>query len=273
MRTLTLTALALAALVLGGCGDQGERERTDAFIVGPRPTVVIESFGGEIEVRAGEAEVVRVDSTLRNAHRIDFTAEQRGGEVVVRARLATRFSIGNLQTGAAMVVTVPATADVDVTTSDGAIRLSGVDGRTTLKTSNGSVTVSEASGTLDVTTSNGQVRLVAFTGAATVDTSNGSITATVATGAFDLTTSNGGIGFDGWLSPGGMNAFRTGNGSVDVEILEPDVHLDLAATGGVATAPTLDNVTVSRQDALAGDLGGSSASLVVRTANGSISIR
>ena len=167
--TLTLAALALAALVLVGCGDQGESELTDTFAVGQRPRVTIESFGGTIEVRAGADGVVRVDSTLRNPQRIDFAASGTQDEVSVRARRADGISIGNFPAGVAMVVTVPAAADLDVTALNGEIHLSGVDGDTALRTSNGPVTVAESSGDLVVTVGTGAIRMVAFTGQAVLN--------------------------------------------------------------------------------------------------------
>jgi DUF4097 and DUF4098 domain-containing protein YvlB len=271
--TLTLAALALAALVLVGCGDQGESELTDTFAVGQRPRVIIESFGGTIEVRAGADGVVRVDSTLRNPQRIDFAASGTQDEVSVRARRADGISIGSFPVGVAMVVTVPAAADLDVTALNGEIHLSGVDGDTALRASNGPVTVAESSGDLVVTVGTGAIRMVAFTGQAVLSTSSGSITATVADGTFNFTASNGSISFEGWFTPGSTNAFRTSNGSVNVEVFDPDLRLDLATDEGRVGAPPLDNIAVAREEALVGDLGDGSSTLLVRTSNGDITVR
>jgi len=70
----------------------------------------------------------------------------------------------------------------NITSSNGAIRVETIEGRTHLKTSNGGIRAFGLQGTLDARTSNGSIDLSDVSGDTTLHTSNGGIKADVKKG-------------------------------------------------------------------------------------------
>lgn len=124
------------------------------------------------------------------------------------------------------------------------------------ETVNGSVTVTGVNGTLDLETVNGAIRLERCAGAIEASTVNGSIKAELL----------------GTL-PRRMK-FDTVNGAVSVA-LPSNVQADLdvkTVNGGISSALPVSQMSSSRRQ-LRGQINGGGPAVVVRTTNGSVSIR
>ena len=196
--------LALAPLFLAGCedfdiGGSSDRYKEDfhfSYPLSSGGSLQIENFNGSVEITGWDKNTVDIDGTkyastedrLREI-KVDISPSQ--SSISIRtARPLDRH--GNW--GARYVIHVPRRTELsNIVSSNGAIRVDTIEGRSRLQTSNGSIRAVQMRGPVDARTSNGSVEISDVTGDATVHTSNGGIRADVKKGAFEATTSNGSI--------------------------------------------------------------------------------
>ena len=149
-----------------------------------------------MEIAGWEKDSVDISGTkygaseaLRDSIKIDIVATAD----TIRIRTVRPYDRrGNL--GARYVIRVPRKTELDpITSSNGSMKVEGVEGVARLRTSNGSVRTVKLRGNLEVSTSNASIDVVDLDGPANVKTSNGRVSAEGVRGAFEATTSNGGI--------------------------------------------------------------------------------
>lgn len=126
----------------------------------------------------------------------------------------------------ALDVSLPTTADLAVTGTNGDVTANGLDGRLTIATTNGAVTLSNVSGVLDLRTVNGAVRVQ--------DASSSGVKAATTNGAVNLR----------FLEAPESVVGRTINGSVTVQVPDTEAYRIVAHTvngqvdtGEVASSP------------------------------------
>jgi len=261
---LVLSLLAVVVITIAfsvtagcdeGCSDAPTETQDDSFTVGDSPKVVVITSNGGIKVNAGSDNEVRVQATLREPDRIDYTVSPVGDTITVEAKARS----GGPWTGcmsAEITVTAPARTDVDLKTSNGAIELDAIEGSGKLTTSNGKIVLDNVKGNFEGRTSNGEVD------------ARGVI------GEFDLGTSNGRISFHGELTAGGSNRLVTSNGSVDVELLgTPSVSLEATTSNGDITSELPMTDALIEDDRIVGTVGDGEANLYISTSNGDVTIR
>jgi DUF4097 and DUF4098 domain-containing protein YvlB len=237
---LGVAAIAIAALLLGGCEEEDVGFLTSNNVSSTR----VESFGREFElpltldvdtsngsvsvrgVAGIQSASVRVTlrsrgQTLEEAEdrlsRIVYHAESSGGRISLRYSSSEQDGDVKRHSGVDFDVTVPIEARVQVDTSNGTIDIEGIEGTILLDTSNGAIDVYDATGSLVADTSNGRIDVVSFTGDLRLDTSNGDIRIDDFAGAVDAETSNGSIDYSGTPTSGG-NRLHTSNGSITVRV-------------------------------------------------------
>lgn len=202
MRTLWCAPVLAAGLfVLTGCEDFGDwgpsdRYREDfhySYALKPGGTVSLESFNGSIEVMSWEQPTVEVNGTKYASQKeyldeMKVDANATPGQVRIRM-LRPSFSHGNC--GARFSIRVPKQVVLDeIVTSNGPIRVDGIDGNVRVRTSNGGVRVDNLKGELTARTSNGAIELREIEGNVRLHTSNGHIDAEASNGSFEAETSN-----------------------------------------------------------------------------------
>jgi DUF4097 and DUF4098 domain-containing protein YvlB len=136
-------------------------------------------------------------------------------------------------------IKIPSSADLDVTTTNGNIKVAGVSGDLDIGTTNGNVHVRDSGGRLNA------------------HTTNGSISA-------ELTQ----------ISAGEDMVFRTTNGGITLAI-PPETQADLTARTTNGSIRTDFPITVQgtfSKNRLEGELNGGGGSIQLRTTNGSIEI-
>ena len=144
-----------------------------------------------------------------------------------------------------MSIAVPATADVRVVSTNGAITASSLDGSLDIGTTNGSLRVAEATGELSLRTTNGGVHVTRATSSeVTATTTNGQVELEFAEAPTEVLarSTNGGIAV---RLPEGESYFldvRTTNGDVRTE-MESDRFADRTVTaettnGGITVEHT-----------------------------------
>jgi len=284
-----LPVLIGVALALGGCVEIPIHEATQTVqgsfdVVGAVDLDVFTS-NGRVTVRgvAGQT-TVEVAATLRSrgdtlidaanrAARIAVAMVHDGNYVVLRYDASAHPWDVRRYSGVDFEITVPATVDVEVGTSNGRIEISDVIGILDLTTSNGAIEVSDAVGEADASTSNGAIAVDTFEGILRLATSNGRITMENIVGVVDAQTSNGNIAFSGMPVDGNDHRMKTSNGRIDIA-LRSDASLIIAAR--------TSNASISTDLPLIGDTEGkewsavlnppATGTLSLETSNGSIEI-
>lgn len=199
-----LRLLPLApVLLLTGCvefGDFGDSEAYkedfhQTYPLNAGGSVSIETFNGSIELVGWEQNSVEVNgtkyaSTKSALDSIKIDVSSPSGSVRVRASKLSDF---HHNMGARFTVRVPKRATLDLSTSNGHLRIEDVEGNARLRTSNGPIRVERLKGELEARTSNGGIDVDYLEGDAKLHTSNGAIRAEASHGLFDAVTSNGSI--------------------------------------------------------------------------------
>src|SRR5215468_3207513 len=165
-----------AALAAGFALPQAARseEVTKSFAVSGRPNVRVETNDGSVRVTSGDAKQVefRVEYQgyeLGKNLRVD--ARQDGDKVELLARITGHWGInfnwgGHNSRRLHIEVRMPRDGDLQVSTGDGSVETSSVNGTVSVHTGDGSVKANSLTGTIDLHTSDGSI---------TVDTLKGDI--------------------------------------------------------------------------------------------------
>ena len=227
-------ALAFTALPLGsmsGCAAvmaslvKAERTESRSFSVAARPTVVVDTFNGELKVeRTSENKVDAVvtkigsganpkaaEGDLENV-KVEYFHE--GDTVRIVATRTGPKIFGS--SGASVALRVPAESMLSLTTRNGEIHPDGIRGDIIGRSSNGAIEVVGGRGKLDLLTSNGAIEVDADDAIVSAETSNGGVSfaGSLARGGHKLETSNGGIELELPTSAAFQFDARTSNGSV-----------------------------------------------------------
>ncbi|NQW20241.1 MAG: DUF4097 family beta strand repeat protein [Chloroflexi bacterium] len=251
--------LILGCVSISSTGDEqsgaSDDQQKQTFEVGDNAVIDVTGFNGEIEIIAGSDGVIDVEATLRTPNKVLYSATQSGNTVTVIAkRTGSIINIGR-EPAANIHITVPMKATVKARSSNGQITVNGLIGDGELNTSNGRISITKIDGTYVSSTSNGKITMAAVSG------------------QFQAKTSNGSIDFSGSFIENSNNQFSTSNGSISITFDGvPNVDLD-AHTSNVAANSALPILaTKTEKSHLVGKYGDGSASLVLRTSNGKITI-
>jgi DUF4097 and DUF4098 domain-containing protein YvlB len=256
------------------------------FTVSGKPSVSLSTFDGAIDIRASDrSEVVvtieRRASSKEEADRMEIRAEQTGNNIVVDVRMPkTAHAFGFHQSASArLIVTVPASSDVDAHSGDGSIDIERVNGTLDLRSGDGAIDGRSLGGSVKVHTGDGSIKLTGVNGSVDADTGDGSIDAE---GKFSSVRARSGDGSVKIHAAVGSSAsdewtISTGDGSVLLEVPEGfggelDAH---TGDGGIEVRDvTLSNVTgrISK-DTVRGRLGNGGAAVKLRTGDGTITLR
>ena len=261
----------------------------------------LESFNGSVEIYGWDQEKVEINGTKYASARdimdeIKIEISHTPDSILiktVRPEWGGSFYRGSR--GVKFRIHVPKKMQFDrITTSNGSLRLEGVEGRGRFRTSNGSLTLISYQGDVEANTSNGRIQLDRFSGSATLGTSNGRIEARGVKGFVEARTSNGPIEIEtDELDPsrpvrletsngpitvrlGGKNGpdvrARTSNGSINVKLPEGAGARVRAHTSNSAVSSDypLNNVINMSKAHMEGTIGAGGALLDLTTSNGPI---
>lgn len=217
----------------------------------------------------------RADTLEKAKERVNaivFHMIQTGDNLALSYSSSQQSSDVGRYSGVSFEVTVPAQANVEVDTSNGAITIRGIEGVFELDTSNGAIDLINLIGLVDADTSNGAIDVNGFRGVLHLETSNGAIDIADTEATVDARTSNGRISFSGVLV-GDSHHLRTSNGSVEARVL-PNASIHFSAStsiGSISTTLPLVGDTEGRSwDATLN--APATQTLELRTSNGSIRI-
>ncbi len=237
-----------------------ERE-TKTFNVTGTPRVRVETFDGPVTVEAWDRPEVqytaikraRDEQAMRGVH---VRATQSGSDIVIAAEFDK--SLQRVWNGpgatVALELRVPRSANLDIHTGDGRVRLTGVRGELELRTGDGAMDVVEGGGRLHAVTGDGRISVAGFNGEADVQSGDGRIVLEGRFSRLAARTSDGGISL---TLPAGVDA-----------TIETDAGL--VVNDGLATSADNSN---EEQRVRRWRVGRGGAVFTLRTSDGSIYLR
>jgi DUF4097 and DUF4098 domain-containing protein YvlB len=276
MKTHVLGILLILALLLVACDGLGSQKYSEtleeSFAVGEAPILTVDNFAGEVTVRAGEGDSVRVVATKRAAREKDLDDIQvRMNERDGAVEIITDRPSGLKNLSVELEITAPAVTRVDVRTGGGDVNVRGIEGRTEANTGGGRIEVRDASGDLKLETGGGSIEVRDARGTVEARTGGGNIEVRDATGLARLETGGGGIDYEG--QPQGNCLFETGGGSIKLRLpADISVRVDLDTGGGKIDVDFSVDGRVSKQE-VNGIIGsGDEAEIRAHTGGGDINV-
>jgi DUF4097 and DUF4098 domain-containing protein YvlB len=305
------SVLALAALAVlpfqAGCDFEdivrdSQRYREDfqySYDLKPGGRLSVDNFNGSVEILSWEKPVVQVTGTKYASReeylrQIKIEAKTGPGSVQIRT-IRPEFRYGNM--GAKYFIRVPQQVELDlIHSSNGSIRVEGIDGNVRLETSNGSIRLRKVTGRVDAKTSNSSIEGDDIVGDATLRTSNGSIRIARATGAMEARTSNSSIHVNiSKPKAGEPLRFESSNGSLDLTFAElanndirastsnssitlrvpESIKADLRAStsnSSITSQISISTRGMTSKNHLEGQINGGGPTMQLSTSNGSIRI-
>ena len=237
------------------------------FTVAGRPEVSLRTFDGSIEVRPSDKSDVDVTIEKRGPTKeslddLIVEASQSGNRVSVevRSKRTGGWHFG-LSPNAKLIVSVPASADLEARSGDGSIDVERVNGRVELSSGDGSIRARDVNGDVTVHTGDGSVTLDGRFAALKASTGDGSVRIRAEAGS----------------SPSADWVVTTGDGSITLEI--PDgfnSNLDAHTGDGRVHVEDVSVSQVSgeiRRNTLRGQIGSGGKVVKLRTGDGSITLR
>jgi DUF4097 and DUF4098 domain-containing protein YvlB len=229
-----LAPACLLVAMASGCDlqlSQATATYHDVITTTAAPKIIVETFNGSIDISNGMDNEVVAEVTARasgvsevqaaeNLNRIDvLIAQISNDEIHVRAKRIGRI---HGESGADVVIAVPANSQVELKSSNSYIVSEGLRASVTAETSNARIEVVDASGRIRAETSNAPIQIEATGAEVTADTSNAAIRfeGTLGPGNHKLETSNGPIDVRLPADSQFRYAARTSNGEVDVEFAD-----------------------------------------------------
>ncbi|ROS75344.1 DUF4097 family beta strand repeat-containing protein [Cellulomonas sp. PhB143] len=227
--TVGVLLLAWGGFQLADWASATSTSATRSYAAAPVVELVAD---GHVTVRGGADETgVSVESTARSGFSgPTYSAEAAGDRLVVSHECGWWPSSGVCR--GSLDVVVPERTEVVVHSSSGAVRASGLVGRTRLSTSDGRVEVSDVVGDTTVETSNGRVQAGDVDGNLDARSSNGAIDVSGVTGDAVLETSNGRVDVDDVA--GDVDA-ESSNGDITVRGAGHPVVLTIETSNGERT--------------------------------------
>lgn len=270
-RYLPLALIVLA--VLGAATAWAETTEDERFeqtvAMAPGGRVSLQNTNGHVTVETWNRDEVLI-SALKKARarggddareileEIKIRVTESAGGVTIETDLPRGGWLHGTSASVAYELKVPASASLDLRSTNGQITVEGVDGDVALKTTNGAIRASRLGGNLRAETTNGKIEALGVAGTLAAETTNGSIdaeiTAATLTDDVELSTTNGGVTLTLAPSVAARIDARAGNGSVRSDL-------------------PLGQVEREKRNALTGALNGGGPTIRVRTSNGSIRLR
>jgi DUF4097 and DUF4098 domain-containing protein YvlB len=229
---LAATVLIVAALSASPAQERqpGARQTDETVDVAKGARLTVDSFAGEVVIKAWNRDALRVQARHNGRAKIDIRTSPSG--VLVRAHQPTPSSVDYEITvptwmpvkvaGTYNFITVDgAQSEVSAETTKGDVIVRGGTGAVTAKSIQGQVIVEGARGRIVASSVNEGVRVTGASGDITVETTNGDISLTqIKSGSVEASTINGDIEFEGTPADRGRYAFTTHNGDITIAVPE-----------------------------------------------------
>lgn len=278
---VTMAALALAA---GGLGEKaGAEDWQKTYPIGGKASVQLHVGDAQVDVRGcGACKAVKIAVDWRDSNPSDFSLRESQAGDMVDFELGEKVKWGihfNASHAPHVTVETPETLQLQMRTSDGAIKVSGVQGDIRLHTSDGGVDVEDVGGSLELEASDGKIRIHNVSGRLDSKSSDGPMTIDGKFTGLHVHTSDGNVELT--ALPGSQLATPSRIESSDGKValrLPRDLAADLdvhTSDGKISCdlAVKMDGYTSSGSGhTLRGHLNGGGQPLQIHTSDGNVTI-
>jgi DUF4097 and DUF4098 domain-containing protein YvlB len=262
MHTFKLAPVLAGVFLFTTCeafdwGDWGEHYKEEfhyTYNFNPGGRLSLENSNGAVEISSWDRNSIEISGTKFASSRdilsqIKIEISPSPDSVRIRTVIPSGWTHGGR--GASYIIHVPRRVALDeIRTSNGAIRVSDVEGPVRLRTSNGGVQAGNVKGEVDIETSNGSIDLAEATGNVRAHTSNGAVRGRVRGGSLDAGTSNGSIEVSVADAPGNWPIKAdSSNGRIDLNVDGPRLPAIHATTSNSSIALRLPAQTNARLQA------------------------
>lgn len=255
MRRMIFATFAVALALLAVSPTARADDWSKKFPVTAKPHLTLEADNARLNVASGAANQVAVHVTTTGwqiPKDVRITESQSGNDIHVEVKQVRRWiSFGH---GSVSVdVTVPAQANLDLSTGNGQVTLGAVSGMLHVGTGNGRVTANGTRGAIYLRTGNGRIEASKIDGSLSTHTGNGRVTVAGRFDALDIDTGRGQVQATVLAGSKMSSDWRvaTGVGNVTVS-LPADFSAELDGSTGVG------HITVDFPVTVSGSLAGSS---------------
>jgi hypothetical protein len=223
-----------------------EEEHKASFRTAERPVVVVDVFNGSIKVNRSRGHDLHARLVKRAVgddkadaekvlEKIQVRMEQQGeNRFVFTGRYADHFGGGN--NGVFAELDVPVDAELQLTSSNARVEVSGIQGAIRVTTTNGEVRVQGNREPVQVQTSNASITIQEGQGRFDLKTTNSPISIKALQAAVQAKTTNSGITFQGSLREGDHTLITT-NGRIEVKLPpESQFYVDASTSNSRVTS-------------------------------------
>ena len=216
---LAVAGVMLLAVVAATPSARAE-DVNKSFTVNGRAIVRVDTNDGSVRVTSGDNKEVQFHVEyqgyeLNRTLRVDTRQDGDKVELVARVSGHWGFSWGGHGRNLHIEVRMPRSGDLQVSSGDGAVEASSVDGNITVSTGDGSVKANDLNGTIDLHTGDGSINVNQLKGEIKMRTGDGSIEAHGLDGKVTADSGDGHIKLEGRFD--GLN-IKTGDGSVEARV-------------------------------------------------------
>jgi len=253
-----------------------------SYPVSGKPSVTIGTGDASTEVQSCAAcrEVkIRVQWNDRRPEDYEITESQSGNQVNFELKEKQRFhvSIGNRH-APQVLVEAPKEMDLEARTSDGGLKVYGIEGTVSLHTSDGGVEVADVSGSIRLVASDGSIRMHNLTGTLESRSSDGKVTIDGKLSGVQVHTSDGSL--DLTLAEGSQlttaSRVETSDGNVKIRLPKTlAADIDLHAGDGHIDCQlplTMNGYTSGGGHDISGKLNAGGTPLTIHTRDGNITV-
>ena len=284
MKSLRMYAIAVPALALASLAAvaAGQSDWQKAYPVSGKPSVSVTTGDSSVEVRSCGCQEVRIRVQWNDRRPDEYTLNelQSGSHVSFELREKPQhfgIHMGNHREPHVFVET-PSELDLEARTSDGSLKVYGLNGGIALRTSDGSVDVSDVTGAIRLVASDGSIRMHNVSGTLESRSSDGHVSIEGKLSGVQVHTSDGGLELT--LDEGSQlttsSRIEASDGSVkirlpktlaaDVDIHTGDGHIDCQLP------LTMNGYNSGGGHNIRGHLNNGGTPLTIHTSDGNVSI-
>jgi DUF4097 and DUF4098 domain-containing protein YvlB len=233
-KKIIICGIIVLFFVIGfsGCiGPQTTDYFNGSYAVNEQTILTVTNINGQVEISSWDGNNVTINAVKKSSFgqeeldKIDIDVTSIGDYLNIQTKYS---GLATIQGSVDMNIKVPHTIYIEsVTTSNGAIQITDINGDTKASSSNGAIIINTVNGYVSAETSNGRIEVKGTTGIKNIHTSNGAITIEVADfrDNISIDTSNGPVAV--YLNPA-LNAtieMTTSNGQITFEGISLNVQL------------------------------------------------